>query len=200
MTRKHAALRAIELLSGNEQNREICEVLGKIAWGKLSNDWNKELVLESIEDFIEEHGYYPTSKEMDNDPMMPAHASAYLAMGMGYTKVKETYFPNVLTKIEQMQLSCEEWMERFKVLYAEMGMPSACEYTRRRPAGEATANTWVKRIGCDSWNDLLIKSGYEKCVRTHCNHHSELTAMISESELSFEEYEKMEEELSRLLM
>ena len=67
--------------------------------------------------------------------MMPAHASAYLGMGMGYTKVKETYFPNVLTKSEQMQLSCEKWMERFKVLYAEPGMPSANEFTRGRPAG-----------------------------------------------------------------
>jgi len=76
-------------------------------------------------------------------------------LGMGYTKVKETYFPNVLTKIVRMQLTCEEWMERFKVLYAEMGMPSACEFTRKRPAGETTANTWVKRTGCDiivSWN------------------------------------------------
>lgn len=46
-------------------------------------------------------------------------------MGMEYTKVRETYFPDVLTKSEQIQLSCEEWMERFKVLYAELGMPSA---------------------------------------------------------------------------
>ena len=175
-------------------------MLEKIAWGKLSNDWNKELVLESIEEFIEEHGYYPTSKEMDNDPMMPAHASAYLAMGMGYTKVKGTYFPNVLTKSEQMQLSSEEWMERFKVFYAEMGMPSACEFTRRRPVGEATANTWVKRAGCDSWNDLLIKSGYEKCVRTLCNHHCELTATANRPELSVEEYGVIEEALSKLLV
>ena len=199
MTRKHAALRAIELLSGNEENREICEALEKIARGKLTNDWSKELVLESIEDFIEEHGYYPTAKEMDSDPMMPAHASAYLAMGMGYTKVKETYFPNVLTKSEQMQLSSEEWMERFKVLYVELGMPSANEFTRRRPAGEATALTWAKRTGCDTWTDLLIKSGFEKCIRTPCNHHPELTATITELELSVEEYEKMEKELSRLL-
>ena len=78
MTRKQAALRAIGLLSGSEENREICEALERIAGGKLSQDWNCELALEAIRDFIDENGYYPTAKEMDLDARMPAHASLKL--------------------------------------------------------------------------------------------------------------------------
>ena len=81
-----------------------------------------------------------------------------------------------------------------------MGMPPACEFNRRCPAGEATANTWVKRTGCDSWNDLLIKSGYEKCVRTHCNHHCELTETANRPELSVEEYDALAEVFTKLFV
>lgn len=72
MTRKQVALRAIELLSGNEENREICEALGRIVSSRLTEDWNKELALEAIQDFIDENGYFLSAKEMDYDAMMPA--------------------------------------------------------------------------------------------------------------------------------
>lgn len=52
MTRKQAAAKAIELLSGNEENREICEAPGRVVNGRLTEIWNKELLLEAIQDFI----------------------------------------------------------------------------------------------------------------------------------------------------
>lgn len=114
MTRKQAALKAIELLSGSEENKEVCEALGRIVNGRLTEIWNKELVLEAIQNFINENGYYPTIKEMDADPMLPAHASAYIAMGMGYMKVKETYFPDVVKKEEYLSVPRDEWMKKIQ--------------------------------------------------------------------------------------
>ena len=92
MTRKQAASRAIAILSKDEENREICEALQKIVSGRLTEDWNKELVLESIEDFIYENGYYPSSKEMDQNPNMPCHASAYNGYGDGIYQGQEDLF------------------------------------------------------------------------------------------------------------
>lgn len=62
----------------------------------------------SFQDFITEHGYYPTVKQMDASPMMPAHASAYLTMGMGYRAVKEMYFPDVPQSHEYGKPTAEE--------------------------------------------------------------------------------------------
>lgn len=90
------------------ENKEICEGLSKIVNGRLTEIWNQELVLESIQDFITEHGYYPTVKQMDASPMMPAHASAYLTMGMGYRAVKEMYFPDVPQSHEYGKPTAEE--------------------------------------------------------------------------------------------
>lgn len=199
MTRKQAALRAIELLSGNDEHKEICEALGRIVNGRLTEIWNKELVLESIQDFITENGYYPSAKQMDADPMMPAHASAYLAMGMGYTKVKETFFPDVPKKEEYEAVSVEQWKEKFQKLYDVLGKPTERNFNETRPDGEACASTWVRRVKCKSWNDLLAECGFGKNLRNIHTPHCKLEVTTSESDLSEEEYLEMEENLKRLL-
>ena len=158
MTRKQAALKAIELLSGDEENKEVCEALGKIVNGRLTEIWNKELVLETIQDFISENGYYPSIKEMDIDPMLPAHTLAYLAIGMGYLKTKEIYFPDAVVKQVYKSKIQEEWMEKFKNLYREIGMPSQRLFNIQREAGEGCASTWVRRTGCASWNDCCRRA------------------------------------------
>lgn len=201
MTRKQAAAKAIELLSGNEENREICEALGKVVNGRLTEIWNKELLLEAIQDFINENGYYPSSREMDEDPMLPAHASAYIVMGMGYNKVRETYFPDVAKKEDCNLISKEEWIEKFKTIYQEMGMPTQKQFDMGRQKGEVgAATTWIRRAGCDSWNDLLQKCGFQESIRKDDNRHCALTVSVSESNLPVEAYKKMEDELNRVLV
>lgn len=199
MTRKQAALKAIELLSGNEENKEICEGLSKIVNGKLTEIWNQELVLESIQDFITEHGYYPTVKQMDASPMMPAHASAYLAMGMGYRAVKETYFPDVPHKQEYGKPTAEEWIEQFQKIFVELEKPTEREFNEKRPEGIACASTWARRAECKNWNDLLVKSGFEECLRNIHAPRCTLEVITLESDLSEAEYLKMEENLKLLL-
>lgn len=199
MTRKQAALKAIERLSGNEENKEICEALSKIVNGRLTEIWNRELVLESIEDFVAENGYYPTVRQMDADPMMPAHASAYLAMGMGYRAVKETYFPDVPNKEEYGKPTAEEWIEEFQNIFAELGRPTEKEFNEKRPGGIACASTWARRAKCKNWNDLLAKSGFGDCLRNIHTPHCSLEVTTTESDLSEAEYLKMEENLKLLL-
>ncbi|MCM1343449.1 MAG: hypothetical protein NC305_13645 [Lachnospiraceae bacterium] len=199
MTRKQAALRAIELLSGNEENREICEALERIARDKLSQDWNRELALESIQDFIDENGYYPTAKEMDHNARMPAHASLNLAVGMCYTKVKEKYFPDVITKAEKQRGNLEEWLENFKVVFGKMGKPSEKGFNRCRSDDIPHSTTWIKRTESTSWSDMLRKCGFESDIRAERNRHCPLTVSTSESDLSDEQYDKMEKELQKLL-
>lgn len=200
MTRKQAAAKAIELLSGNEENREICEALGRVVNGRLTEIWNKELLLEAIQDFINENGYYPSSREMDEDPMLPSHASAYIVMGMGYIKVKETYFPDVAKKEDCNLVSKEEWMEKFKAIYQEMGMPTQRLFDlKRQKEYVGTATTWIRRAGCDSWNDLLQKCGFQESIRKDDNRHCALLVSVRESNLPVEAYKKMEDELNRVL-
>lgn len=199
MTRKQAALRAIGLLSGSEENREICEALERIAGGKLSQDWNCELALEAIRDFIDENGYYPTAKEMDLDARMPAHASLKLAAGMCYTKVKEAYFPDVPTKAEKEKGTAQGWLEDFKTVFMEMGRPSEKGFNRDRDARVPHAATWIKRTGSTSWSDMLRKCGFEKDIRAGRNRHCPLTVSASVSDLSGGQYERIEEELRKLL-
>lgn len=185
-------------MSGDEENREICEILGRVVNGRLTEVWSKELLLETIQDFINENGYYPTIKEMDADPMLPAHASSYIAMGMGYTKVKETYFPDVVKKEDYFSVSRDEWMKKYKGLYKEMGMPPQRVFNNER--AEGCVSIWVRRTGCKSWNDLLQKSGFVEAVRRDNNHHCELIVSISELNLSVEAYDKMEETLKKILV
>ena len=199
MTRKQAALKAIELLSGSEENKEICEALGRVVNGRLTEIWNKELVLESIEDFISENGYYPSAKQMDADPMMPAHASSYLAMGMGYTKVKETYFPNVPKKSDLEKPTEDDWLEKFIALFLELGKPTQREFDKIKPEGAGSASTWVRRTKSKNWNDLLVRSGFEDCLRNIHTPHGMLEVTTIESNLSEAEYLKMEENLKLLL-
>ncbi len=199
MTRKQAALKAIELLSGSEENKEICEGLSKIVNGRLTEIWNQELVLESIQDFITENGYYPTVKQMDASPMMPAHASAYIAMGMGYRAVKETYFPDVPHKEEYGKPTAEEWIEQFQELFMELGKPTEREFNEKRPEGTACASTWARRAKCKNWNDLLVKSGFEDCLRNIHAPRCQLEVTTTESDLTEAEYLKMEENLKLLL-
>lgn len=171
-------MKAIELLSGNEENKEVCEVLGRIVNGRLTVIWNKE---------------------MEADPMMHAHASAYIAMGMGYMKVKETYFSDVVKKEEYLLVSRDEWLGKFKVLYKKMGMLPQKVFNNERAEGEGCASTWVRRTGCELWNDLLQKSGFGEAVKRDNNHHCELIVSISESDLSAEAYDRMEETLKKVL-
>jgi len=199
MTRKQAALKAIELLSGDENNKELCEALARIVKGRLTEIWNKELALESITDFIYANGYYPTVKQMDADPMMPAHASARLAFGMGYRKVKETYFPDIPTKEEFENVPIEEWIKQFKKIYVELGKPTFREFDLNRPEGVGAATAWLRRTKSKTWNELLIKSGFENCLRVNHEKHFELEVNTIESDLSEEEYLKMEEQLKVLL-
>lgn len=199
MTRKQAALKAIELLSGNEENKEICEGLSKIVNGRLTEIWNKELVLESIQDFITENGYYPTVKQMDASPMMPAHASAYIAMGMGYRAVKEIYFPDVPHKEEYGKPKVEDWMEQFRALFIRLGKPTQKEFDRIRPEGAGSASTWVRRTKSKSWNDLLVQSGFEDCLRNIHAPRCQLEVTTIESDLTEAEYLKMEENLKFIL-
>lgn len=200
MTRKQAASRAIAILSKDEENREICEALQKIVSGRLTEDWNKELVLESIEDFIYENGYYPSSKEMDQNPNMPCHASAYMAMGMGYTKVKKTYFPDVIDKKEWETPTQEEWIQQFIEIYGGMDYkPCIKEFDRDYGSKYGWANTWMARTGSRTWRELLTKAGFEDCVRNVRTPHYELEVTLSESDLPCEEYDKMEAILRPLL-
>ncbi len=199
MTRKQAALKAIEILEGKEEYKEICEGLSKIVNGRLTEIWNQELVLESIQDFITEHGYYPTVKQMDASPMMPAHASAYIAMGMGYRAVKKTYFPDVPNKEEYGKPTAEEWIEQFQELFEELGKPTEREFNENRPEGTACASTWVRRAECKNWNDLLVKSGFEDCLRNIHAPRCQLEVTTTESDLTEAEYLKMEENLKLLL-
>lgn len=199
MTRKQAALKAIELLSGNEENKEICEALSRITNGKLAETWNKELVLESIQDFISENGYYPSAKQMDRDPMMPAHASAYIAMGMGYRDVKEKYFPDVPKKSEDGNQTTEEWIEQFQKLFIELDKPTKKEFDVKRPKESSSATTWIRKTESDSWNDLLKKSGFADCRRNIHTPHCQLEVTTTESDLTVEEYLKMEHYFRALL-
>ncbi len=200
MTRKQAALRAIELLSENEENREICEALERIVQGRLTQTWNKELALEAIQDFISENGYYPSTREMDDNPMLPAHPSARLAIGMGYAKIKETFFPDVVTKEALLSVPKEEWMEKFIEIYRDMGMPTFQEFNKMRKKDIiGGAETWVRRTGCESWIDLLKKSGFKEAVRKDRNHHCELSVTTKESSLPIEEYDRMEDILTKVL-
>lgn len=199
MTRKQAALKAIELLSGNEENREICEALGRVVNSRLTEDWNKELALEAIQDFIDENGYFPSAKEMDYDAMMPAHASLYLAVGMRYTKVKEAYFPDVMTKAEKQKCNVEEWIASFKELFIKMGKPSEKSFNKDRDGDIPHSTTWIKRTESDSWSDMLRKCGLAEYIKNSYNRHCPLTVSTSESDLSVEQYNKMEEDLKKIL-
>lgn len=199
MTRKQAVLKAIEVLSKEDSYNEVCEALERIISSKLVGTWSKELTLEAVEDFIRENGYYPTLREMDEDDMLPAHASAYIAMGIGHEDMKRKYFPNVPYRAQFIKPSQEEWRERFQALYAELGTPSEDLFDKVRPEGEACADTWKRRLKCKRWSELLRKCGFGHCVRANDNKNVKLTVSTSKSTLSIEDYKKMEQNLEKLL-
>lgn len=81
-----------------------------------------------------------------------------------------------------------------------MGMPTQKEFDLGRRKGDVgAAATWVRRTGCDSWNDLLQKRGFRESIRKDYNHHCALTVSVSESNLLVEAYKKMEDDLNRVL-
>lgn len=80
-----------------------------------------------------------------------------------------------------------------------MGMPPQKVFNDERAEGEGCASTWVRKTGFESWNDLLQKSGFGEAVRRDNNHHCELIVSTSESDLSVEAYDRMEEILKKIL-
>ena len=163
MTRKTALLLAIQALSEDKNNKEICDVLQQIAEDLPIAHWNKTSIIDSVQQFIEDHDRLPLSREFDTNSKLPVHLLVKKHFNMNVTKFKEMYFKEQYQKDLNKHSAPEEiqkWREIFVSEYTRIGNPCFSTFRIQRKEGIPHPQYIIKLCGCSTWEELVTSCGF----------------------------------------
>jgi hypothetical protein len=170
MTRKQAILRAIEILSADEKNKEICEQLKNIYDDMPLCRWSEKAIFDAFDQYILEHGYIPSHTELNRNPNVPTHSSIKNRFGITTEAFLQKYYSEYFHKCKSRiynRRSVEYWKEYFTLQYKKLGYPTLREYDKNREDKSPSGNHLVKICGYKTWNDLVYGCGYDVLKRTN---------------------------------
>lgn len=125
--------------------------------------WNKERILNKIQEFINDNGRVPTTKEVDTLKGFPKRLSIQKTFNMNYDEIISIYFNTYYHRISGNQYhmySKEQLLEDFKQQYISMNNPTMDYYNRHRKKGSPQCN-YIAKLYNITYNELLDMCQFE---------------------------------------
>lgn len=154
MTRKQALEAAIRLLAETGQTEETA-VLHTIMEELPLNRWTDEAILDSVEQFILDHGRVPTVSDFKKRGL-PPHTVIRQKYGITLRAWLDLNYPD---RLDTKEKSRAEATEAFVRDYLCLRPKSAEEYNRKRTQGSPCWYTVAAYNGVRCWRSLLEKLG-----------------------------------------
>lgn len=103
MTRKMALQKAISILQSiNSNDKEISQtiqILQDLIDEIPIKHWTEKCIMDSFEQFVNDHGRYPTIKECDYHPSLPSHSVIKQKYKMSMQEWYDKTFPNRMDRV-----------------------------------------------------------------------------------------------------
>lgn len=164
MTRKQAVLQAIEILSNNRNNDEICKVLNSILEDLPMSHWSDKAIFDAFDQYILDNNRLPSRNEIINNPKLPTHPTVKNRFGITlqefYKKYYNQYIQKCPSRVYHYQ-SVEYWIENFKEQYAKLDYPTQNQYDLLREQNTPSSRHLVKLSETKNWNELLAMCGFK---------------------------------------
>ena len=121
--------------------------------------WTSEEILKIYQEYIKEHGKFPSSSEIDNNILLPKSTAIKGHFGCNIGEFYLKYFSEYPTDLRikpSKKYSSEEIVSKFKEEYIRLGYPSREKYLESTTL-KVNIKVIIREAGATSWNDLLIK-------------------------------------------
>ncbi len=168
MTRKEAILKAIEILSINDNYTEIVNKLQELYDEMPLSSWTKASIIDCINEYIKDHdGFLPYGIQLSPKNGLPSKQAIYSKFNMSsindfYKKYFPQYLKNTKDKSKYYLQDRDFFINQFKSEYIRirdlLGVETVGikDYNRNKENGCALAQTIIKWLKCKNYTDLLI--------------------------------------------
>jgi hypothetical protein len=163
MTRKQAVLRAIEELSRYKKNAEIVPVLQEIYNELPIMKWNKESILDSIQQYMNEHNNMFPPKKKFGYGELPAKTTVYKIFNVNsIEEFREKYFPESddYASSPYKDYQKEDYVKAFVDSYNSINNGAYVkrnEFDHHRKNGTPCVRTMIILFECRTYKELLKK-------------------------------------------
>lgn len=176
MTRKQALLQAINILAKKDQScKEIAQKLQELIDENLMPIWTEQSIIDMIENYaIEHNGILPLSEELTTKNNLPSTTAIYHKFNISsIEEFYKKYFSNYKQKKNSSPYVNKDenyFIEIFKQNYDRIIAKTNAKtvnmrtYNNNRISGTPSIETIIKKLPCNSYNDLLILCGYKKKI------------------------------------
>ena len=168
MTRKQAVLDAIWILSKNKENTQTVEILKEIYDELPLNHWSEKSILDAFAEFILENNRLPTKNDLCVD--LPSMTAIKRIFGISsLIEFEKKYFPEKFNDESRTSsywwYSLNDYKDCFIRNYTTINgglYVKYDDYDLYREPGTPTVRAIIKKLECNSYNDLLTKVGLKK--------------------------------------
>lgn len=163
MTRKQAVSRAIEELSKNQKNQEVCEVLKELHDELPLSHWTEKSIHDVVKQFVLENGRLPTAQDFLKVDYLPSRCTIKNKLGITFEEFYKKYYTDFYrnNRSRYAYKEIEFWIGVFKEQYIKHGEPAINKFDLVRDKNTPCAQTYLKITGIESWNELLDYCGFE---------------------------------------
>ena len=158
MTRKQALNEAINKLSKNKANKEICETLQLISNEIHLSHWSEEHIFDAFNQYINEHGYLPSKSEIDKELSLPSYSMVKYKFKMPLKEFYNKYYSkytNLCQSSIYNKRPVSYWIEDFKNQYKNLNYPTMKNYDKNRKPNTPCAQHLIKLTNSKTWNNML---------------------------------------------
>ncbi len=181
MTKKNAILSAINIiktLKSEQQCYEIQEQLGllineleKIVNSLPFTHWTKELVFESIDQFIFDYKRFPKQHEFSIKYKLPSKTTVENIFGIKLAVFLETYYPLYSEiKNKSFRQSKQTFLENFQKEYLRLYPCNFQKYEENKSINAPSARTIMRVLNVQSWEDLINYCGLKPSLKIQHKH------------------------------
>lgn len=166
MTRKQAVLRAIELLSSDQENEEICAKLKEISEELPLAHWTEKSILDAVNQFINDNGKLPNAKDFLNVPYLPNRITLKNKLGLTMEEFYNKYYSDFCYNGSNSIYNYKEvdsMIELFKTQYIKHNRPyTRKEFDSLRDDNVPSVVTFCKILNVSTWKELLDYCGFKR--------------------------------------
>lgn len=163
------AISAINQLPDSSENRQAVERLLNIKNDCKAIIWTKELVHQTLNEWVTAHKRNPTVTDLA-EPNMPKAVTIQKLFDMKASAFLNIYYPSSKPKRPNTSKytvkSQQEWIDDFIEQFNQIKPKSAKDYNAKRDKTTPTWLTIARYLNISTWNELLKLTG----VNTQCLH------------------------------
>lgn len=165
ITRKESLKAAIQVLKDSDKPelQEVADKLAEILSEMPCARWTQASIKDSFFDWFSTHGYFPSSRSLDNIKGMPCHGTIKKCFGLTYPQFKEKFLNQYSDTIHILGYgwtTIESLKDIFVSEYERIHPINPTRYNVRRTKGTPTALSIARALTPEgTWDALIEKMG-----------------------------------------